>query len=207
VSESAVQRPFSQACENNKDPILELLREEFAGVREVLEIGSGTGQHARHFAAHLPGIRWQASDLEQNLAGIELWRRGYAGDNLPPPLALDVRDPDWGAVIPEALFTANSFHIMAFSVVEVLFRHLGDRAPLHNRLAVYGPFNYDGRYTSESNARFDQWLARQDPDSAIRDFEAVDALAGQAGYRLRADHAMPANNRLLVWHKLASRVI
>jgi hypothetical protein len=192
-------RPFSQACENNKRPILEILREALAGVEMVLEIGSGTGQHARYFAEQLPWLCWQTSDLAQNLPGIDAWREGYPGDNLPAPLELDVRGETWPAVIPDAVFSANSLHIMAWSSVQCLFQRLGERRQAGSLLCVYGPFNYGGNYTSDSNARFDIWLGQQHPESAIRDFEAVDELARNAGYQLRADHAMPANNRLLVW--------
>ena len=195
-------RPFSQACENNKEPILEILRIELQGIDKVLELGSGTGQHARYFVERLRDLVWQTSDVAENLPGIESWREGYEGTRLPAPLRLDVRDENWGVEIPAAIFSANSLHIMAWSAVEVLFHYLGRHAPIGNRLCIYGPFNYGGEYTSASNARFDQWLAQRDPASAIRDFEAVDALAGRAGYQLHADHAMPANNRLLVWHRL-----
>lgn len=194
-------RPFSQACENNKDPILEVLRKALSGIDRVLEIGSGTGQHARYFAQQMPGLRWQATDVAENLPAIEAWRDGYAGDNLPAPLELDVRARDWGLSLPQAVFSANSLHIMAWSAVESLFQQLGVLAPPDSLLCVYGPFNYGGEYTSDSNARFDVWLGQQHPDSAIRDFEAVDTLAAQAGYHLQADHGMPANNRLLVWRK------
>ena len=194
-------RPFSQACENNKHAVLDVLRVELAEVAGVLEIGSGTGQHARFFAEQLPGLCWQASDLAANLAGIESWREGFAGDNLPAPLELDVRAGDWSVPVPAAVFTANSLHIMAWAGVQALFVGLARHAPAASRLLVYGPFNYGGKYTSESNARFDTWLASQHPDSAIRDFEAVDALAVAAGYELHADHTMPANNRLLVWRR------
>ncbi len=197
-------RPFSQACENNKQPILEVLRAQLEGVDSLLELGSGTGQHARFFAEQLPWLRWQTSDLVQNLEGIEAWREGYPGDNLPPPLPLDVTWPDWGVEISPALFTANSLHIMPWTSVEALFSYLGVHAPAGNRLLVYGPFNYGGRYTSDSNARFDQWLAAQHPGGGIRDFEAVDSLAAAAGYRLLEDTAMPANNRLLAWQKSAA---
>ena len=199
---SSIARPFSQACENNKQPILAVLQRWLKTGDKVLEIGSGTGQHARFFAEELASVHWQTTDVADNLPGIEAWRAGYAGDNLPGPLPLDVRDPDWGVEIPEAVFSANSLHIMAFSAVEILFAQLGRHAPLGNTLLIYGPFNYNGAYTSESNARFDQWLAQQHPDSAIRDFEAVNALALQAGYELCEDNAMPANNRLLVWRKI-----
>ncbi len=191
--------PFSQACENNKAPILRVLRREFAGCRAVLEIGSGTGQHACYFAGNLPYLTWQPTDIAQNLKVLHPRCAAYTGDNLLPELALDVCDNPWPVAIPDAVFTANSLHIMSFEAVSALFDALsrGARPPVV--LAVYGPFNYGGAYTSDSNARFDQWLAQQHPDSAIRDFEAVDALARRAGFTLRGDHEMPANNRLLVW--------
>jgi hypothetical protein len=193
-------KPFSQSCENNKDPILAVLRDVFAETQSVLEIGSGTGQHACYFAGRMPQLCWQPSDQAEYLPGIRSWIEAYRGDNLLPALELDVRQEAWPNV-PEAVFTANSLHIMAFSAVEILFRRLGELAPSGNVLCVYGPFNYGGDYSSESNARFDVWLARQNAASAIRDFEVVDALALAAGYRLAADHTMPANNRLLQWIK------
>ncbi len=193
--------PFSQACEKNKGFILEVLLEAFADRREVLEIASGTGQHACHFAANMPWLRWQATELPENLPLLAPRCRAYPGANLLPPLALDVREPIWPSLIPDALFSANSLHIMAFSAVERFFAALENQAGSDVVLAIYGPFNYGGTYTSASNAQFDQWLAQQHPASAIRDFEAVDRLAAGAGFALQQDHAMPANNRLLVWRK------
>ena len=193
--------PFSHSCENNKDFILEVLREAFADRRQVLEIASGTGQHACHFAGAMHWLQWQPTELAQNLPVLEPRCRAYEGANLLPPAALDVRAEPWSIVVPDALFSANSLHIMAFSAVEQLFAALAGAAASDTLLAVYGPFNYGGQYTSASNARFDQWLAQQHPDSAIRDFEAVDALARGAGFSIQADHEMPANNRLLLWRK------
>lgn len=192
--------PFSQACENNKAYILEVLREAFADRHKVLEIGSGTGQHACHFAAAMPWLQWQPTDQPHYLPALHPRCAEYDGDNLLPEVALDVRAGEWPVVIPDAVFTANSLHIMAFSAVQALFRALAN-SPDQALLAVYGPFNYNGQYTSASNARFDQWLAQQDPASAIRDFEAVDELAGTAGFTLQRDVEMPANNRLLLWRK------
>ncbi len=197
-------RPFSQACENNKQPILSVLKRHLSDVDVVLELGSGTGQHARFFAEQLPTLRWQPSDLADNLPAIEAWREDYTGDNLPAPHRLDVTWRDWGIAIPAAVFTANSLHIMPWHSVEALFSYLGEHAPAAGRLLVYGPFNYGGRYTSESNARFDEWLSLQHPGGGIRDFEAVDERAVAAGYRLLEDAEMPANNRLLVWQKSAA---
>jgi hypothetical protein len=197
-------RPFSQACENNKLPILAVLRRWLAGVDDLLEIGSGTGQHARFFAEQLPALRWQASDVAENLPGIQAWREDYRGDNLPPPLPLDVTGSRWPLAIPAAVFTANSLHIMPWQAVTACFHYLGSHAPGGNRLLVYGPFNVGGHYTSDSNARFDEWLKATHPGGGIRDLEAVDELAAAAGYRLLEDCAMPANNRLLVWEKSAA---
>jgi hypothetical protein len=193
--------PFSQSCENNKDVILEVLCEVFADRREVLEIASGTGQHACHFAARMPWLRWQPTELPEHLPILQPRCAAYAGANISSPAVLDVSDHPWPLVIPDALFSANSLHIMAFSAVNQLFAALGRSAGDDVTLAIYGPFNYDGKYTSASNARFDQWLAQQHPDSAIRDFEAVNQLAERAGFNLQADFEMPANNRLLQWRK------
>jgi len=193
--------PFSQSCENNKTYILDVLTRAFADRRQVLEIASGTGQHACHFAANMPWLRWQPTELPENMPVLHPRCTAYASDNLLPERALDVCDEPWPVAIPDAVFSANSLHIMAFSAVEKLFATLGGSAGDDVVLAVYGPFNYNGRYTSDSNARFDQWLAQQSPDSAIRQFEEVDRLAAGAGFALQGDHEMPANNRLLVWAK------
>lgn len=171
-----------------------------AGRGFVLEIGSGTGQHATWFAAQMPWLRWQPSDRPDALQPLARRCGFYAGDNLLAPIELDVNIRPWRLpTVPDALFTANSLHIMPWPSVENLFAELAERVHDKLLLAVYGPFNYGGRYTSESNARFDEWLAARDPASAIRDFEAVDALAQSAGFRLLEDNALPANNRLIAW--------
>ena len=193
--------PFSQSCENNKAFILEVLSEVFADRRKVLEIASGTGQHACFFAAHMPWLQWQPTELPGQLQVLQPRCAAYTGTNILQPKVLDVCADPWPVTIPDALFSANSLHIMPFPAVQRLFAALG-RAPVSDeKLAIYGPFNYGGSYTSASNARFDQWLAQQHPDSAIRDFEAVNELAEQAGFSLQADYEMPANNRLLLWHR------
>lgn len=193
--------PFSQACENNKHYILEVLREVFADRKHVLEIGSGTGQHACYFAEHLPWLSWQPTDVAQNLPVLRPRCAAYAGENLLPELALDVRNLPWSIPLPDALFTANSLHIMPFAAVQQFFTALASSDTQDVVLAIYGPFNYSGAYTSPSNARFDQWLAERDPLSGIRDFEAVNALAESAAFFLLGDYGMPANNRLLVWRR------
>jgi uncharacterized protein DUF938 len=192
--------PFSQSCENNKQVILEQLRDLFSDSQHVLELASGTGQHASWFCEHMPWLQWQPTELPANLATLKPRCEAYAGANLASPLPLDVREFPWQVPVADAIFTANSLHIMPMSAVEDLFRALGQMATSGTVLAVYGPFNYGGNYTSDSNARFDQWLLQQHPLSAIRDFEQVDELAQSAGFELVRDAPMPANNRLLAWH-------
>jgi cyclopropane fatty-acyl-phospholipid synthase-like methyltransferase len=193
-------KPFSQACMNNREPILRVLERVFASASHVLEVGSGTGQHAVYFAKAMPHLQWQTSDLPENLPGIRLWLEDEPHDNLPTPLALDVNKsfPNAGF---DAVFSANTAHIMPWPTVEQFFQQVADTLPPGGVFALYGPFNYEGAYTSESNARFDTWLKAQNPDRGIRDFEKVDAMAGRLGLVLQEDNAMPANNRLLVWRK------
>ena len=193
------QRPFSAACERNREPILKVLRRWFADRREVLEIGSGTGQHAVHFAAALPQLAWHASDLPEHHAGIRAWMAHAQLPNLHGPFALDVRHGPWPARRFDAVFSANTLHIMGWDAVRALFRGLPGVLEPKAIVVVYGPFNYAGRFTSESNARFDASLREADPERGIRDFEAVDGLAQAAGLVLVEDVAMPANNRCLVW--------
>ncbi len=157
--------------------------------RKVLEIGSGTGQHAAYFAPELPHLVWQASDVAANLPGIREW--GVT------PLELDV-DGEWPALDADAVFTANTCHIMSWQQVERMFAGIA-QMPSVNIVCIYGPFNYGGRHTSESNARFDAMLRGRDPLSGLRDFEAMVALAGKARLALQEDNPMPANNRLLVF--------
>ena len=194
-------KPHAPAVDRNRDPILAVLREHFAGRRRVLEIGSGTGQHAVYFAQAMPWLQWQASDVAGNLPGIRAWLDDARLPNTPAPLALDVLEWPWPAVEADAVFSANTLHIMGWAGVEAFFSGAGRvlAAADGGALAVYGPFNYGAAFSSDSNREFDGWLKARDPASGIRDFEAVDALAGDAGLRLEADVAMPANNRCLVW--------
>lgn len=193
-------KPFSQSSEENKDPILAVLREVFATHHRVLEIGSGTGQHAVYFARHLPHLFWQPSELAENLSGVAAWLDDAGLTNAATPLLLNVEQA-WPDISADAVFSANTAHIMAWPQVEAMFAGVGALLPAEGVFALYGPFNYDGRYTSDSNARFDQWLKTRDPLSGVRDFEAVDALARAVGMTLAHDYTMPANNRTLVWHK------
>jgi cyclopropane fatty-acyl-phospholipid synthase-like methyltransferase len=195
-----VEKPHSPACERNREPILGVLREYLADRRKVLEIGSGTGQHAVHFAAALPRLTWQSSDRAENLPGIRAWLDEAALPNTPAPLEFDVNG-SWPAGPFDAVFSANTLHIMAWPEVQRLFAQLPAVTTDDAVLIIYGPFNDQGRYSSESNAAFDQWLKARGAHMAIRDAEAVDALAGTAGFRLLADIAMPTNNRCRVWQR------
>jgi cyclopropane fatty-acyl-phospholipid synthase-like methyltransferase len=194
----AADKPWSEPCERNKGPILEVLRAHFADRRAVLEIGSGTGQHAAFFAAELPHLVWQASDRAANLPGIRLWVDDARLPNLPPPLTLDVEGA-WPAQRFDAVFSANTCHIMHWPQVERLFAGLPAVMTPDAKLVIYGPFNDHGRFTSDSNAAFDASLRRQDPGMGLRDIEAVDALARAAGFLRVEERAMPANNRCVVW--------
>ncbi len=203
------QQRWSEACERNRDPILAVLRLHLQGRQRVLEIGSGTGQHAEYFAAQLPHLLWQASDHPDYLPGIaeRLAEAGLA--NAPPPWPLQaVLAPVPGlAPLPEtplgfdAVFSANTLHIMSWPHVQAFFAGLPAVMADDALLCVYGPFNYNGNYSSDSNRHFDGWLKARDPASGIRDAEAVDALAAAQGLRLVDDVAMPANNRLRVWRR------
>jgi SAM-dependent methyltransferase len=192
-------KQYSEACEENKDPILAVLQHELAGCRTVLEIGSGTGQHAVYFSRHLPHLIWQPSDLEPNHASIDAWRREAALPNLLPPLFLDVSCEDWPTGRVDSVFSANTTHIMAWAAVVAMFGGIGQVLETGGIFCLYGPFNYNRHYTSDSNARFDQWLKQRDPLSGLRNFEDLDELANANGLSLTQDYAMPVNNRLLVW--------
>ena len=194
-------KPYSAACARNRDPILGVLRDAFADRRRVLEIGSGTGQHAVHFAAALPALEWQCSDRAGNLPGIRAWLAEANLSNTPAPLALDVAAGPWPRGPFDAVYSANTLHIMAWNEVEALFAALPALTTDDAALAIYGPFNVDGRPTSESNAAFDASLRARAAHMGLRDIAAVDVLARGAGFALTADVAMPANNRILLWRR------
>lgn len=196
-------KPLSEACQRNREPILDVLRRAFANVRSVLEIGSGTGQHAVYFGAALPHLVWQTSDLSPNHEGILAWLAEERLPNVLAPIVLDVNEPDWHGLSFDAVFSANTLHIMSWLEVVRLFQGIDRVLVAGGTLCVYGPFNYGGRYTSESNARFDASLRAGGCRSGIREFEGVDALARNIGLTLIDDCGMPANNRTLVWRRAA----
>lgn len=195
------EKPHAPATERNREPILAVLRQAFAERPRVLEIGSGTGQHAAFFAAALPWLQWQASDRTENLSGIRAWLDEAALPNTSPPLPLDVARDAWPAQRYDAAFSANTLHIMAWDEVEALFRGLNTALEPDATLVIYGPFRIGGRHTSESNAAFDDDLRQRAAHMGVRDLEAVDALARGIGFGPVVDHALPANNRCLVWRR------
>jgi hypothetical protein len=192
-------KPVAEACERNREPILGVLARVFADRQRVLEIGSGTGQHAVYFGSSLAHLTWQTSDLPQAHPGIRAWLAEAGLANVLEPVALDVRADRWEVGVYDAFFSANVAHIAPWDAVQAMFRGIERHRAADCVVALYGPYNYDGRFTSQSNAEFDAWLRHRDPASGIRDFEAVDALARSIGLQCLEDNAMPSNNRLLVW--------
>ena len=195
-------KPFSESCEQNKVPIYDVLKRYFNKIDSVLEIGSGTGQHTVFFAEQFPHLSWVASDCAEYHAGISMWLDEATLDNTRGPLILDVNQSDWPVKQTDAVFSANTVHIMDWPSVENMFSGIGRILNKEGIFCLYGPFNYDGNFTSESNARFDQWLKQRDLSSGVRDFEALENLAEKAGLTFIDDAEMPANNRILVWKKV-----
>jgi SAM-dependent methyltransferase len=193
--------PFSEACERNKGPILEVLRTYFARCSHVLEIGSGTGQHAVHFAAHLTHLTWHPTERLSFLSDLTARIQAEGGGNLRQPTVLDVRQPVWPLSRVDAVFTANTLHIMSWPEVTAMFQGIAGTLAPSGVLCVYGPFRYEGRYTSPSNLEFDRTLKERDPQSGLREIHSVKALARGFGLGLAADHDLPAHNRLLVFSK------
>lgn len=194
-------KPFCEASDRNKDAILGVLRDVFDPCRRVLEIASGTGQHAVYFAAKLTHLTWITSELASRHAGVRAWIEEANLPNVSLPLNLDVNASRWPIDGVDGVFSANTAHIMPWSSIESMFGGVGRVLEPDGFFALYGPFSYDGRHTSVSNARFDESLRARDPSSGIRGFEPLDALAARCGMRLEEDHEMPANNRTLVWRR------
>jgi cyclopropane fatty-acyl-phospholipid synthase-like methyltransferase len=194
--------PDAPATERNREPILAVLRAQFAHRQRVLEIGSGTGQHAVYFARAMPHLKWQTSDLLANHAGIRAWIAQSGLPNVLPPRELDIgRAETWPITRHDAIFSANTLHIASWPEVESLFANLPRVLAAKATVVFYGPFNVGGEFTSESNAAFDAALRAEDPRRGIRDLEAVQALAAAAGLHFLIDIPMPANNRCVVWQK------
>ena len=196
-----IEKPFSPSCEENKEVILNVIQPLFASKKTVLEIASGTGQHAVYFCEKMPFLQWQTSDLTECHSGIGAWIKDANLTNVMMPIPLNVSTDTWPSQSYDVIYSANSFHIMSQQNVDDFFKHVTKRLNPDGLITLYGPFNYQGNYTSESNQRFDQWLKSRNPDSCIKDFEWCQKLAQQAGLQLLHDIEMPQNNRILCWKK------
>lgn len=200
-------KPFSDACDENKRPILSVIQHYFSKATTVLEIGSGTGQHAVFFAEQLPHLQWYCSDQLIHHAGINQWLAEFRQTNISGPFELDVRQPDWPQTDGAdgnftGIFSANTVHIMSWPEVKLMFLGISQRLANDGYFCLYGPFNYDGEYSSASNEQFDRFLKGRDPQSGICDLAELQKLASSVGMALIKDHEMPVNNRILVWQKI-----
>ncbi|MFK7863428.1 MAG: DUF938 domain-containing protein [Pseudohongiellaceae bacterium] len=207
--------PYSQASENNKLAILEVLKRHLASRESLLEIGGGTGQHAVFFASSFPNLHWQSSDIAENIDSLNLRISQSQLVNLPKAIELNVDDVSWSqhsnqssenessshVSSPDVIFTANSLHIMSEQSVENFFKGVKRHLNIGGLVLLYGPFKYRNEFTTQSNAQFDLWLKERNPESGIRDFEKIKALAEAADLQLIEDNTMPANNQLLVWSR------
>jgi cyclopropane fatty-acyl-phospholipid synthase-like methyltransferase len=194
-------KPFAESSEQNKEPILEILKSEFADCHRILEVGSGTGQHAVFFSEQLPHLQWICSDLEENHAGIQMWLDEAPHNNIEGPLLLDARE-DWPQLQVDAVFSANAIHIMSWQAVEGMIENVGKVLSSGGKLCLYGPFMVDGQHTADSNAQFDVWLKNRDPMSGVRDVADLITLLNLQNMELINDYEMPVNNRILVWQKV-----
>jgi len=193
-------KPYSEACDENRDPILKVLQQQFRHAKHCLEIGSGTGQHAAYLPKHLPHLIWQPSDVAAHITGIEMWRKEANFDNVLPSVVLDVTQT-WPSQHYDAVFSANTAHIMSFAAVTAMFEGVGRLLTASGVFCLYGPFKQNGAHTAESNARFDDFLRQRDPLSGVRDIGDLQALAEKQALSLSEIVEMPVNNKILVFHR------
>lgn len=196
-----MNKPYAESCDQNREPILAVIRPLLQESQNVLEIGSGTGQHAIYFGAQLPQLRWYTSDRREYHSGIQAWLEDAALPNVLPPFELDVLRSSWPALAVDAIFSANTTHIMHWPEVEALFTGAGTLLPSGGRFLLYGPFSFSGQHSSDSNLQFDQRLRARDPMSGVRDFDDLNRIAAEAGLEFRHNYEMPVNNRILFWQK------
>ena len=198
-------KSFAPSVERNIQPIRDILAGILTGSGLLLEIGSGTGQHAAYLAKEFPTYQWQPTDLPQHLDSINDWAAESGADNILPAQVLDLghefSQGNWPVEQCDAMVCINTIHIVAWSLVENLFFGAGKTLRSGGVLYVYGPFEYSDRPLEPSNADFNAWLKNRDPQSGIRRFDSINALAKEAGLRLEGDAAMPANNRSIWWRK------
>jgi predicted O-methyltransferase YrrM len=190
---------FAVSAQRNTAPILEVLRREFRDAGDVLEIGSGTGQHAVAFAAELRHLHWHTSDLDENHAGIRAWLAHAQLDNVVAPLTLDVRDATLEPASFDAVFSANTAHIMGIDAVQRMFSLVGDALRVDGVFCLYGPFRTGGAFNTSSNEEFDAGLRQRDPAMGVRDLETLDEFGARCGLHRQRLYAVPSNNHVAVW--------
>lgn len=195
----SMEKPICEACKRNQQAILEQLQTQLCGYESILEIGSGTGQHAVFFAKAMPSLQWQTSDLAHKHDGIKAWLNEVNLVNVLPPLELDIANQHWPIKQFDIIYTANTLHIISWELIKKLFQHCSQHLVQHGRLIIYGPFNYHGKYTSTSNQAFDAMLKQANPHQGIRDFSDIEKIAELESFHCIADISMPANNRLLTF--------
>ena len=193
-----MHKPFSQSCENNKQPILEVLERVLADTQKLLEIGSGTGQHAVYLAPHLTHLQWQTSDMPNNHNGILAWLADSQATNIQPPVEFTIGQNDWPSKAFDTVFTANTTHIMQVDEAKSMMEMVSENLPKGGVFCQYGPFNINGQYTSDSNKAFDQYLQQQ-KCGGIRDIEELQTWAKEL--TLIEKIPMPANNFIFHWKK------
>jgi len=198
------ERPYAEYAARNAEPILEVLRHEFRDCSEILEIGSGTGQHAVRFASELDHLSWQTSDLDENHADIRAWISESGLGNVHAPLSVDVMTADLQVAAFDGVYSSNTAHIMGFDAVVRMFAVVGSTLRENGVFCLYGPFRKAGAFNTESNATFDANLRARDPAMGIRDLEALDGLATEQSMRRVGLYAVPSNNLVVVWQKVAS---
>ena len=198
-------RPFAESAARNAEPILEILRQEFRESTDVLEIGSGTGQHAVYFAASLDHLQWQTSDLEENHSTIRAWITDARLPNVREPISLDVTTADLSSSY-DAVYSANTAHIMSIDEVARMFALAARVLRPDGVFCLYGPFRRFGEFNTESNARFDASLRARDPSMGIRDLEELDAMGAMNGLHRQSLYAVPSNNSVAVWQKIGGNL-
>lgn len=197
-----MEKPHSPSCERNQQFILDVLKTIIKpSDSNLLEIGTGTAQHAVFMAPKFSHLNWQTSDLKINHAGINWMIDDSKIANIKRPLEYQANQTEFPQVNADIVYTANTLHIMSWRSVEVLIAQLGAHLKTGANIVIYGPFNYDGKFTSESNAKFELWLKQQNSQSGIRDFESIVSSFEKYNIRLISDIEMPANNRILHFMK------
>ncbi|MGV6852684.1 MAG: DUF938 domain-containing protein [bacterium] len=197
-----MNKPFAESCEKNKHVILDVLRQQIPDQKlNLLEFSAGTGQHAVFLAPHFPKLTWYPTELDEQIPGLLMWLEEYPYPTIQPPIRYQLGLDRWPDVQADIVYTANTLHIMRWEHVCLFIQHMGENLRKKARFIVYGPFNFDGQFTSESNRKFDQWLKSIESHRGIRDFEAIQTEMNKAKIQHLQTIAMPANNFILIFEK------